>query len=848
MNKEITALSGRKVIIVTPDAVGPIKNGGVGTACFELGRYLAAKGLNVTTLFLGSMSVVECDRVRKRYISLQMEFLCFDQIKSSAKETYDDHQRIWPPSYSYIRSMAVRDYLRTNFYDFVFFQDYQGHGLATFLSDQAGQMPRGMNLILYVHSHKEWINRGNGSYVRSLNEFVNSQYELQAVRLSPSVIAPSNHMKEFIEDLREGSRDTVVIPYIFEESHASFTTRDGTFDNECDLVFFGRLEPRKGLLIFLRAVKSLIQSGDFNYRKIYFLGKPTNFGSERSESTITRFLGTGTHYEILADLDTYEARSFLKQRASSILVVAPSVFDNYPLAVMELTSDGIPFITTRAGGIPEMFPVYGEANLIEPDFRALIRRLKIGRQVTDLGGQFTDIQNKARSDLTRFMTSLLSKDKNSTDGEHLTDIDGVSIIIPCYNASRTLKATLDSLIIAGGNVQEFEIILIDDCSSDSDNLAYKRISAEYDFVKLIRLSENGGPGRARNFGITHAKYKFLLFFDSDNIADIDLISSNVEVMRKTNASIVTCGYRKVPENEFDKIIKSEKVNTTGFYCPVGMVESLLSFVNCLGDTVCLCKREVFDKISWPVLFDSREDWEFHARAASFDFLSVVNPNILYTYIDRSSGLRSSKLDVDHTYGQMRIQDMVPEMLKTAPISFTRSILNLALGSVFDSSASRLEMVYKSFARLPYDFEREVVPSSSGSYPPSHVKEQYEILKFCGDLLACEILRVRIQAASCIAFVGNTPLSKMLFTFHSDLKQKTRYTIDKSPFFDSVVEHVYPDQAHFKEIDLLLYTSRRHFNVMRETLKECSGIHYNLFQTHPSSNLDVSGHHLSGADG
>lgn len=838
-------LSGRSVIIITPDAVGPIKNGGVGTACFELGRYLAAKGLHVTTLFLGSLSVNECARVRARYLDLQMGFLCFDDIKSAAKETYNDCQRVWPPSYSYLKSMVVRDYLNTNFYDFVFFQDYQGHGLATFLSDLAGQMPTGMNLILYVHSHKEWINRGNGSYVKDLNEFVNSQYEQQAIKLSPNVIAPSNHMREFIEDLREKNSDTVVIPYIFKETPVSFATYEGVFDKECDLVFFGRLEPRKGLLIFLRAVKSLIQSGDFKYRNIYFLGKPITFGSDTSVSAITRFLGTGTRYEILDNLDTYEARTFLKQRASNILVVAPSVFDNYPLAVMELTSDGIPFITTKVGGIPEMFPRYGEANLIEPDFRALIRRLKIGRQVTNLSSQFKDIQSKARSDLTKFMLSLLLKNKNSTDLDYLNDKSGVSIIIPCYNASSTLQAAIDSLIVAGSKIQEFEIILIDDCSSECENQAYQRISAEYDFVKLFRLCENGGPGRARNFGITHAKYNFLLFFDSDNIADADLISSNLEVMSKTNASIVTCGYRKIPESQFDKFINLEKIDVTSFYCPIGRVESLLGFVNCLGDTVCLCKKEVFGEITWPTLFDSREDWEFHTRAARLNLLSVVNPNILYTYIDRPSGLRTSKLEIDHTYGQMRIQDLIPEMLKTAPISFSRSILNFALGSL--SNSGSLEDVYKAFASFRYDSARDVEAPSSGPCLPSHLQEQCEIIKICGELLACEILRARIQNARRIAFVGNTPLAKMLFAFDSALKQKARYTIDKNPFFDSLVEHVYPDEAHLKEIDLLLYTSKRHFNVMKENLKQCSGIHYNLFRTHSSSKLDDSGDRLSGVD-
>lgn len=94
----------------------------------------------------------------------------------------------------------------------------------------------------------------------------------------------------------------------------------------------------------------------------------------------------------------------------------------------------------------------------------------------------------------------------------------LSIIIPCFNSSSTIKATLDS-IVQQNNSEFFEVIIIDDNSPDIDLLEleigkFKNLFSE---LMLIKNNENNGGGYTRNVGINLASRDFICFLDSDDI-------------------------------------------------------------------------------------------------------------------------------------------------------------------------------------------------------------------------------------------------------------------------------------------------------------------------------------------
>ena len=93
-----------------------------------------------------------------------------------------------------------------------------------------------------------------------------------------------------------------------------------------------------------------------------------------------------------------------------------------------------------------------------------------------------------------------------------------SIIIPCFNSTRTIHRTLESILHQDYDLQKIELIIIDDCSSDNTF----EVSQEYSGLNTIGLVHvlsteiNLGPGAARNKGIDLSTGRYILFLDSDD--------------------------------------------------------------------------------------------------------------------------------------------------------------------------------------------------------------------------------------------------------------------------------------------------------------------------------------------
>ena len=95
---------------------------------------------------------------------------------------------------------------------------------------------------------------------------------------------------------------------------------------------------------------------------------------------------------------------------------------------------------------------------------------------------------------------------NFLDVKHL-----ITVIIPVYNRELTIKRSIDSVL--SQSIQSEEIIVVDDCSSDST----KEILEGYgERITCIYLPENSGPSKARNEGIRHARTEWVAFLDSDD--------------------------------------------------------------------------------------------------------------------------------------------------------------------------------------------------------------------------------------------------------------------------------------------------------------------------------------------
>lgn len=93
-------------------------------------------------------------------------------------------------------------------------------------------------------------------------------------------------------------------------------------------------------------------------------------------------------------------------------------------------------------------------------------------------------------------------------------MSSISVIIPAYNASRTIAACIVGAL--SGVVKPLEVIVVDDCSTDDTATIVETLVARHpDVVKLICAPVNAGPSRARNIGAASAKGSYYFFIDSD---------------------------------------------------------------------------------------------------------------------------------------------------------------------------------------------------------------------------------------------------------------------------------------------------------------------------------------------
>ena len=102
------------------------------------------------------------------------------------------------------------------------------------------------------------------------------------------------------------------------------------------------------------------------------------------------------------------------------------------------------------------------------------------------------------------------------------DRPAVSVIVPVYNAEKTLRRCLDSLLAQ--RFSDLELLVVDDGSTDSSAAICLEYASADPRVRLCR-KENGGVSSARNLGLKEARGEFIAFCDSDDCAGADWLSS-----------------------------------------------------------------------------------------------------------------------------------------------------------------------------------------------------------------------------------------------------------------------------------------------------------------------------------
>lgn len=335
-----------RVAITSYEFVGVVRNGGIGTACTELARALAEDGHEVDLIFTGWGEDPSEDgfaRWQRHYsgLGVGLERLDMGAVPNGDSVLYNAGY-----SLALYRMLKRRDEERA--YDVVHFVESLGHGFYPLLAKRQGLAFGAATMVVGAHSPRRWLAEAHGMPFDHPVELGDEFMERRCLELADVVVAPSAHMLDWLRD--HGTRlpaRSYVQQYATSFEQPPPTEGSGPSPVE-ELVFFGRLEPRKGLMAFCDALDLLAGTDQARPRRVTFLGKE----SVTAAYLMERAARWPWECRVISDLDRDAALAYLG--GPGRLAVMASTMDNSPNTVYESIALGIPFLASRGGGTAEL--------------------------------------------------------------------------------------------------------------------------------------------------------------------------------------------------------------------------------------------------------------------------------------------------------------------------------------------------------------------------------------------------------------------------------------------------------------------------------------------------------------
>lgn len=359
------ALAPLKVCVVTSEILGPVKNGGIGTATSALIAELTSSGHDVTILYtLVQGGEPECAEASWAHWVEQ-------NARIGARLIHIPHDGEYGNWLT--KSWLVKKHLEAGDYNVVYFNEHHGSGYYALAAKRAGISPFTSQVhCVITHGSIEWVVNINDQRITRTSDLQMIGLERRSVEWADVVISPSQYLLREYESYGWAlPRQSYVQPYPFQPGEAS---RSETARPVDEIVFFGRLETRKGLWLFCEALDLM---GDaLRGRKVTFMGRPTDVDGVPSPIHIlSRAEKWPCAVELLLNYSQEQALDYLGQ--GNRVAVMPSIADNSPCVVYECMQKSIPFVTTSGSGAEELIHKDCWPHVIaEPSAASLAGRLR----------------------------------------------------------------------------------------------------------------------------------------------------------------------------------------------------------------------------------------------------------------------------------------------------------------------------------------------------------------------------------------------------------------------------------------------------------------------------------------
>ena len=622
-----------KHCIVTPDLSGPDKNGGIGTYAYHLAAFLSMEMQEGVEILLTSGLSKEGLIHWKQYF--KSNFAVTLTHAGELPETF--HGRVDCGSAAHNLSTKIDLYLRRGDYQFVHFQDWLGLGFVAMQAKRAGLAYQCTTLTLTMHSNTEWFGEGGRHlYSEGLDNLLAEYSERYCVEHADLLLSPSQYMFKWAEEHHWKLADNrEVVRNLSRTGERPAHWEDFYEWKPEKLIFFGRLETRKGLDLFLKTLRLMSKEGTLAcVKKVVFLGRVWQLNGLPADEAIANFFADeipAQEFELITNFDHLRAMEYLDNERHRSLIVLPSLSDNYPYTVLECLDMSLRFIASRVGGIPEMvedsvlfdlWPASMAGSILSAFREAQALPVSL-YSLENTKSHLRDVMARNAPKITGRSGSL--EDMRSSGDQAAPD---TTICITYYNYGKTLPDLLRSL--QGQTDRNFTAVIVNDGSTDAySNRVFEELKEEYKPLGWSFVHKaNGGIGHSRNYAASLAETPYIIFMDADNVAHHRMVEVYRNAIRRGAADCLTCYMLAFPEKKHPDQGQFEYC-----YTPYGPCLEAAIYFNVFGDANCIVKRESFLRVGGfnEDRHTSFEDYEFFGKLVVAGFKMDVVPEFLFYY-------------------------------------------------------------------------------------------------------------------------------------------------------------------------------------------------------------------------
>jgi glycosyltransferase involved in cell wall biosynthesis len=215
----------------------------------------------------------------------------------------------------------------------------------------------------------------------------------------------------------------------------------------------------------------------------------------------------------------------------------------------------------------------------------------------------------------------------------------VSIVMPAYNASHTVRGAICSILEQ--TYTNWELIVVDDGSTDN---TVDLVHAFQDSRIRLVAQKNAGPAAARNRGLDEAIGSYICFMDADDLLHQEYIKRLIDIIEKNGADIAMCSYQKVTlkkQKNYEKFLarkvdessqlliwSAEECINSMFYKKEVMPYPFLK----------LFKRDIIGANRFPEDLKLGEDLEFNLKVLKGCDIIAVTKEVLYFHVENEGSI------------------------------------------------------------------------------------------------------------------------------------------------------------------------------------------------------------------